>query len=183
MDFIALDLETVGLMTNSNGGHITQIALSKYNSTNKTVEVILDKLIHSSYVQVPPHIEALTGISTKMIRESPYELDAVMDELLAAISNIPVVIHNAAFDTLQLNDVLIVKDLSVIQDYTKIYCSLQYFRKNGLAQSNKLSDLVSHYGLDCGGFHNAASDTYALCKLIEHIDPQVFFTPQNLYFL
>jgi DNA polymerase III subunit epsilon len=180
-EFFALDIETTGLNNVMNGGHITQIAVSKYDVGTMEVSVVFDRIIHSDSKVVPYEIEVLTGISTVMLRNSQHRLRETLLDLMSMIKGKYVVIHNANFDSAHINLAMMLFTLNVISDYAHIYCSLQYFRKMDIPNGNKLENLVSHYGIDVQGYHNAAVDTMALCKLIAKVGVDDFFQPKNAF--
>jgi DNA polymerase III epsilon subunit-like protein len=181
MDYFSLDLETSGLKTSSQGGLITQVAICKY-SEDSSHTIVYDEIIHSQNGIIPHKIEVLTGITTEKIRQSKKSLQSALVEITDLIRGYPVVIHNAMFDTSQLNDCLMMRDLSVIQDYCDVYCSLKYCREWGIFQDNKLETIASYFDIQSEGYHNAAFDTLVLSKIVEKIGIDRFFCADNLYF-
>jgi DNA polymerase III epsilon subunit-like protein len=181
MDYFSLDLETSGLKTCSQGGFITQIALCKYSESSSHT-IVYDEIIHSKNGIIPHEIEVLTGITTEMVRKSEKTLQIALVEITNLLLGSRVVIHNALFDTNQLNDCLMMRDLSVIQDYCDVYCSLKYCREWGIFKDNKLETIASHFNIQSEGYHNAAFDTLVLSKVIEKIGIDRFFCADNLYF-
>ncbi|WP_082536507.1 MULTISPECIES: PolC-type DNA polymerase III [unclassified Roseateles] len=94
METIAvIDFETTGLGPTS-GGRATEIAAVLVRAG-----VIVDAWasLMNSGAWVPPHIQALTGISNQMLTDAP-DSASVMRELARFTQGCPLVAHNAAFD-------------------------------------------------------------------------------------
>jgi DNA polymerase-3 subunit epsilon len=94
METIAVvDFETTGLGPTS-GGRATEIAAVLVRGG--AVVDAWSSLMNSG-AWVPPHIQALTGISNAMLASAP-ESAEVMRELARFTAGCPLVAHNAAFD-------------------------------------------------------------------------------------
>lgn len=94
METIAVvDFETTGLGPTS-GGRATEIAAVRVRG-GEVVEA-WSSLMNSG-AWVPPHIQALTGISNEMLADAP-DSAQVMRELARFTAGCPLVAHNAAFD-------------------------------------------------------------------------------------
>ena len=90
---IVIDFETTGISP-EHGARATEVA----------AVLISDGRIVGRYqslmnagVPIPPFIEALTGISNRMVRQAP-SAASVMTQLADFIGDITLVAHNAAFD-------------------------------------------------------------------------------------
>lgn len=88
-----IDFETTGLGA-TTGGRATEIA----------AVLVRDGLVVDAFASlmnsgawVPPHIQALTGISNAMLASAP-DSATVMRELARFTAGCPLVAHNAAFD-------------------------------------------------------------------------------------
>lgn len=88
-----IDFETTGLGPTS-GGRATEVAAVLVRDG-----VVVDAWasLMNSGAWVPPHIQALTGISNEMLATAPAS-SQVMQELARFTSGCPLVAHNAAFD-------------------------------------------------------------------------------------
>ena len=88
-----IDFETTGLGPTS-GGRATEVAAVLVRDG-----VVVDAWasLMNSGAWVPPHIQALTGISNEMLATAPGS-SQVMQELARFTSGCPLVAHNAAFD-------------------------------------------------------------------------------------
>lgn len=94
METIAvIDFETTGLGPTS-GGRATEIAAVLVRGG-----AIVDRFasLMNSGAWVPPHIQALTGISNEMLADAP-DSAGVMRELARFTAGCPLVAHNASFD-------------------------------------------------------------------------------------
>ena len=88
-----IDFETTGISPGQQG-RATEIAAVLVEDGH--IVARYQSLMHAG-VSVPPFIEALTGISTRMLREAPPAAQ-VMREVAAFVGDTPLVAHNAAFD-------------------------------------------------------------------------------------
>lgn len=88
-----IDFETTGLGA-TTGGRATEIAAVLVRGG-----VVVDAFasLMNSGAWVPPHIQALTGISNAMLAGAP-DSTTVMRELARFTAGCPLVAHNAAFD-------------------------------------------------------------------------------------
>lgn len=94
METIAVvDFETTGLGPTS-GGRATEIAAVLVRG-GEVVDAWSSLMNSGSWV--PPHIQALTGITNAMLADAP-DATQVMHELARFTAGCPLVAHNAAFD-------------------------------------------------------------------------------------
>lgn len=107
-------------------------------------------------VRIPAYIEALTGISNAMIRTAPSAQD-VMRAVSDFVGGIPIVAHNAAFDSKFWDAELARIQRSRKQDFI---CSLLLSRRIfPLAPSHKLGALIEYACLPVAGrYHRALAD-------------------------
>ncbi|MCY7343674.1 MAG: DEDD exonuclease domain-containing protein [Pseudonocardia sp.] len=91
--FVVLDLETTGGSANADA--ITEIGAVKVRGGEQLAE--LGTLVDPG-TGVPPHIVALTGITTAMIADAP-RVEVVLPTLLRFLAGTVLVAHNAPFDT------------------------------------------------------------------------------------
>lgn len=88
-----IDFETTGLSP-AAGARATEIALVRLEAGR--IRGRFHSLMNAG-VPVPPFIQALTGISTAMVRRAPPAAE-VMAAAVNFIGDLPLVAHNAAFD-------------------------------------------------------------------------------------
>lgn len=150
METIAIiDFETTGLSP-AMGDRATEVAV-----------VIVDggeivgryQSLMNAGVRIPPFIEALTGISNAMIREAPAAAE-VMRALAEFVGDIPLVAHNASFDSKFLDAEWLRINQKRQQEFA---CSMLLARRiYPAAPDHKLGTLVRHLGLPSAARHHRA---------------------------
>lgn len=147
-----IDFETTG-MSPDMGDRTTEVG----------VVIVEDGEIAGHYqslmnggVRIPAFIEALTGISTAMIRKAP-PAEAVMAELAEFVGDLPLVAHNASFDSKFLDAEWARIGHRRRQEFA---CSMLLARRiYPAAPNHKLGSLVCHLGLpDTARHHRALAD-------------------------
>ena len=160
---VVIDFETTGLSPNL-GDRATEVAaviidgnqiVGKYQS------------LMNAGVAIPSFIQQLTGISIAMIRKAP-PCQKVMRELADFIGDIPLLAHNAAFDTKFLD-----AEWSRIhyQRRQPFACSMLLARRlYPHFPDHKLGTLVRHLKLPTTGeYHRALADAEMTASLfIKH---------------
>src|SRR5690349_11917344 len=99
-DFVAFDLETTGLERGED--EIVEIGAARVLDG-----VITDRLARlvKPGKALPPLVESLTGITAAMLEEAG-DLKAALEEFCAFAGDLPLVAHNADFDTTFLQEAL-----------------------------------------------------------------------------
>jgi len=106
-----------------------------------------------SGAHIPPFVERLTGISNAMIREAPPAAE-VMQALAAFVGDIPLVAHNASFDSKFLDAEWSRISLRRRQAFA---CSMLLARRiYPAARDHKLGTLVRHLALPSAARHHRA---------------------------
>ena len=157
---VVIDFETTGLSPNL-GDRATEVA---------AVIIDGDKIVGkyqslmNAGVAIPSFIQQLTGISNAMIRKAP-PCQKVMQELADFIGDIPLLAHNAAFDTKFLD-----AEWSRIhyQRRQPFACSMLLARRlYPHFPDHKLGTLVRHLKLPTTGeYHRALADAEMTASLI-----------------
>ncbi|MDO8891891.1 MAG: 3'-5' exonuclease [Sulfurimicrobium sp.] len=144
-----IDFETTGLSP-AMGDRATEVAVVIVEDGK-----ILDRYqsLMNSGVRIPAFIESLTGISNAMIRKAPPAAE-VMAALAAFVGDVPLVAHNAAFDSKFLD----AEWLRIRQQRRQEFaCSLLLARRvYPAAPDHKLGTLVRHLGLPSAARHHRA---------------------------
>lgn len=157
---VVIDFETTGLSPGL-GDRATEVA----------AVIIDDHKIIDSYqslmnagVAIPSYIQQLTGISNAMIRKAP-SCQQVMRELADFVGDMPLVAHNASFDTKFLD-----------AEWARIHyerrqtfaCSMLLSRRiYPHIPDHKLGTLVRHLKLPTTGkYHRALADAEMTASLI-----------------
>jgi len=155
-----IDFETTG-MTPAQGARATEIGVAVLEDGQ-----IVDRyqsLINAG-VWIPPFIEELTGISNAMIRRAP-SADQVMREVAGFVGEMPLVAHNAAFDSKFWD-----AELSRIgrRRHQEFACSMLLARRVfPEAPSHKLGSLIAYADLPVTGqFHRALADAEMTAHLV-----------------
>jgi DNA polymerase-3 subunit epsilon len=144
-----IDFETTGLSPDT-GGRATEVG----------VVIVADGIIVDRYqslmnagVHIPAFIEDLTGISNAMIRKAP-PVAEVMSALAEFVGEVPLVAHNASFDSKFLDAEWLRIDRQRSQEFA---CSLLLARRIYPAAPNfKLGTLVRHLALPSAVRHHRA---------------------------
>ena len=150
METVAIiDFETTGLSP-AMGDRATEVAVVMV-ADGKIVDRHQSLMNAGAYI--PPFIESLTGISNAMIRQAP-PVAQVMRELAGFVGDVPLVAHNASFDSKFLD-----AEWAEInrQRQQQFACSLLLARRIYPASpDHKLGTLVRHLGLPSAARHHRA---------------------------
>ncbi len=147
-----IDFETTGISPDM-GDRATEVAVVVIAGGE-----IIDRYqsLMNAGVRIPPFIEALTGISTAMIRKAPPAAE-VMAGLADFVGDLPLVAHNASFDSKFLDAEWARINHRRRQEFA---CSMLLARRiYPAAPNHKLGSLVAHLGLpDTARHHRALAD-------------------------
>jgi DNA polymerase-3 subunit epsilon len=162
-----IDFETTG-MSPAQGDRATEIAAVIVDG-GRVVDHY--QSLMNCGVRVPPFITALTGISDAMLREAPPAAQ-VMREVADFVGDVPLVAHNAAFDSKFWDAELGRIGRQRRQDFV---CSLLLSRRVfPLAPSHKLGALVDYAGLPVAGrYHRALADAQMTASLLLRIEQEL----------
>ena len=150
METIAvIDFETTGLSP-AMGDRATEVAVVIVDNGK-----IVDRYqsLMDTGARIPAFIEALTGISNAMIRKAPPATE-VMCALAEFVGNVPLVAHNASFDSKFLDAEWLRINQRRQQEFA---CSMLLARRiYPAAPDHKLGTLVRHLGLPSAARHHRA---------------------------
>jgi len=144
-----IDFETTGLSPDM-GDRATEVAVVVVDDG-----VIVDRYhsLMNAGVRIPVFIEALTGISNAMISKAPPSVE-VMSALAEFVGELPMVAHNASFDSKFLDAEWMRINRRRQQEFA---CSMLLARRiYPFAPNHKLGSLVSHLGLPSAARHHRA---------------------------
>ena len=162
-----IDFETTGLSP-AQGDRATEIAAVILEGGR-----VVDRYqsLMNAGVRVPAHIEALTGISTAMLREAPPAAD-VMRAVADFVGDSPLVAHNAAFDSRFWDAELARISRKRRQEFA---CSLLLARRlMPQAPSHKLGALVEFARLPVAGrYHRALADAEMAASLLLRLEDEL----------
>ena len=172
-EYISFDLETTGL--NPEKDQITEIAACRFVNGEFTEEYTT--LINPG-IPIPKNITALTGISNKMVEESP-SINDVLPEFLEFVGSTPLVAQNINFDYS-----FITKNLSTersplldnpLYDTLSLARGFIYFHN-----SFNLGSLCDYYGIKIENAHRAGTDALCTGKLFAYLIQETLSKPLTL---
>ena len=162
-----IDFETTGLSP-AQGDRATEIAAVIVEGGR-----VVDRYqsLMNAGVRIPPHIEALTGITNAMVRSAPLAGE-VMRDVSDFVGDMPIVAHNASFDAKFWDAELARIQRSRKQDFV---CSLLLSRRLlPLAPSHKLGVLVEYAKLPVAGrYHRALADAEMAASLLLRLEDEL----------
>ena len=150
METVAIiDFETTGLSPDM-GDRATEVA-AVILADGKIVDRY--QSLMNTGARIPAFIEALTGISNAMIRQAPPAAE-VMKALAEFVGEVPLVAHNASFDSKFLDAEWLRINWRRRQEFA---CSMLLARRiYPAAPDHKLGTLVRHLGLPSAARHHRA---------------------------
>ena len=168
MELVAvIDFETTGLSP-AQGDRATEIAAVLLREGQ-----VVDhyQSLMNCGVAIPSYIEQLTGISTAMVRQAPPAAE-VMREVADFVGSVPLVAHNASFDSKFWDAELARIDRRRPQQFA---CSLLLARRLlPQAPSHKLGVLVDFARLPVAGrAHRALADAQMAASLLSHLENEL----------
>lgn len=172
-EYISFDLETTGL--NPDKDQITEIAACRFVNGEFTEEYTT--LINPG-IPIPKNITTLTGISNKMVEESP-SINDVLPEFLEFVGSTPLVAQNINFDYS-----FITKNLSTersplldnpLYDTLSLARGFIYFHN-----SFNLGSLCDYYGIKIENAHRAGADALCTGKLFAYLIQETLSKPLTL---
>ena len=157
--FVALDLETTGLDFEKD--EIIEVALVRFENGVEGESV--DYLVKPVNAQLRPFIENLTGIYNADI-ENAEPFAAIAEKIYSFIGDLPIVAHNAMFDSKFLKQTFAKVGISL--DNHPVWDSLTVSR---IAYQNvpnhRLDTLVQELGIERSRAHRALPDAVACGEL------------------
>ena len=159
-----IDFETTGLSP-GQGDRATEIA-AVIMQDGKVVDRY--QSLMNAGVRIPQFITELTGITDAMVRKAPVAAD-VMREVANFVGDMPLVAHNASFDSKFWD-----AELGRIRQKRRqeFACSMLVARRVfPQASSHKLGALVEYANLPVTGrYHRALADAEMAASLLAHMD-------------
>ena len=172
-EYISFDLETTGL--NPEKDKITEIAASRF--VNGEFSEQFTTLINPE-IPIPKNISALTGITNKMVENSPI-INDVLPDLIEFIGSTPLVAQNINFDYSFINNNLSTTDSPLsenpLYDTLSLARGFIYFHN-----SFSLGSLCDYYGIKIENAHRAGTDALCTGKLFAYLIQEVLSKPLTL---
>ena len=141
--FITLDTETTGLK-HKEGDRVIEIGAIEFDGSLPTGRTF-HMYINPGRRKVDPDAFAVHNISDEFLRDKP-DMKSVMPLFLDFIGDLPLVIHNAPFDTGFLNNELELLKMEKLRN--RIIDSLDIARRLYPMSRNNLDSLCQRFGID-----------------------------------
>ena len=157
--FVAIDLETTGLDFEKD--EIIEVALVRFE--NGVERESVDYLVKPTSVALRPFIESLTGISNADL-ENAEPFAAVAQKIYSFIGDLPIVAHNAMFDSKFLKQTF--AKVGIPFENHPVWDSLTVSRivyQN--VPNHRLDTLVQELGIERSRAHRALPDAIACGEL------------------
>lgn len=157
--YAVIDIETTGLMPEKH--RIIEIAALTVCGSEVTGEFCT---LVKTPLSIPNHIEKLTGISNNMMQRKGIDISDALIELFQFVGDLPIIMHNADFDTEFLKDACARSSLKWPNN--TIIDTLKLSRRKGVNASNyKLETLANYFGIAKESHHRALNDCW-ITKLV-----------------
>jgi len=158
---VAIDLETTGLSPLMD--HIIEVAAIKVRKGKTSVFQTLIK----PPCNIPEETIKFHGITDKDVENSP-KISDVLPKLISFLEDLPIIAHNAKFDSGFLTFALHKNELK--SPNCPVYCTVKAARKVIKDVENyKLSHLSKALNIPLENHHRAFDDTLACLYLFNHI--------------
>ncbi|ANU27722.1 PolC-type DNA polymerase III [Planococcus versutus] len=157
-NYVVLDFETTGLRAGSD--KIIQIGAVKYMNHERK---------ETMYVMVNPQcsisntITRITGITNRDVESAPV-IEEIAHELIAFISGLPIIAHNAPFD---MGFLYALEDITPIPEYTVIDTVRLARRAITQTPNHKLTTLTAFLKLEHNA-HDALGDCLATAAIYQY---------------
>ena len=156
-NFIALDLETTGL--DAEKDEIINIALVRFE--NGSIAASIDFLVKPQK-EVPAFVYYLTGIARNEINEAK-SFKEIAPQILEFINGLPLVAHNASFDSKIF--MLALSRNGLKNKEFVFWDSLAIAQAAWTFESHKLVNLIKQLNIEVSASHRALPDAEACGKV------------------
>lgn len=161
--YIVVDVETTGL---SAADHEI-IEIGAIMVKERKIEAKFQALVKPTR-NIPPAIEALTGLSDIMLEQEGKELSEVLPEFLAFVTDLPVVSHNSDFDFAFLRSACKRCDLPLFSN--RCVDTLALARRLVSDVKNfKMATLLDYFGIEVNTIHRSIEDCLMTKELYEKL--------------
>lgn len=162
---VFVDLETTGMLAAEE--RITEIGLVELDQGEFAGS--WSQLVNPEK-DIPPFIEALTGISNDMVQQAP-TFGELAPELYRRLEGRLLIAHNARFDCGFLKSEFARAGLSY---EPQVLCTVKLSRKLFPEQRrHNLDSLIERHGLTCSARHRALGDAEVLWHFIRKIQAEL----------
>jgi len=161
--YVVVDVETTGLSAAEH--EIIEIGAIKVKE--RQIEAKFQALVKPKG-NIPPSIEALTGLSNIMLEREGKNLAEVLPEFLAFTADLPVVSHNADFDFGFLRSACKRCDLPLFSNRCVDTLALARRLVDGV-KNFKMATLLDYFGIEVNNMHRSIEDCLVTNKLYEKL--------------
>ena len=156
-EFVVFDIETTGLSVANCG--ITEIGAVKIADGEITDRF---NILINPEMPIPENIVELTGITEEMVKDAPVIAEA-LPQFLDFIGDLPLIAHNANFDTSFIRAAAEKLHLPFQNPYLDTVALSRY--ANPDLKKHKLDILAEHYNLGDFNHHRACDDAEMLAHI------------------
>ncbi len=157
--YVVLDFETTGFSAELD--RVIEVGAVKV--INGTITDHFQTFVNPE-MPIPFSVTRITGITDSMVKSAPRAL-TVMKELKAFIGSLPVLAHNASFDSRFFSSEMRRNGISAPNEF---FCSMLLARRIlPELSSYKLEDICAHYGISNDNAHRALSDVIATFEVFK----------------
>ncbi len=155
--FIVFDIETTGLYTAKD--RITEIGAVKVEGGKITDR--FNTFVNPG-IPIPEFITKLTGINDAMVADAP-EIGQALDDFLRFTGDLPVVAHNASFDTGFIRHFA----RQCGREFNNVIIDTLQFSRNLFPElkKHKLDVVAKHLGIKLENHHRAVDDAKATAEI------------------
>ena len=151
----AIDFETTGLAA-QRGDRVCEVGIVV--AQGERAEVRMSSFVNPGR-QLSPKTKELTGIDERELEDAP-DIQSLLPQILRTIGDLPLVMHNAPFDTYFLRDAVNSAGQSMPQNLVADTLLMARFLDRN-REGNSLRQTADRYGIPRGRSHRAADDARA----------------------
>jgi len=151
----ALDFETTGLAA-QRGDRVCEVGIIVAHG--EQAEVRMSSFVNPGRA-LSPRTKELTGIDERELADAP-DIESLLPQILRAIGDLPLVMHNAPFDTHFLRVAVNNAGLAMPQNLVADTLLMARFLDRN-REGNSLRQTAERYGIPRGRSHRAADDARA----------------------
>jgi DNA polymerase-3 subunit epsilon len=161
----ALDFETTGLAA-QRGDRVCEVGIVV--AQGERAEVRMSSFVNPGRA-LSPRTRELTGIDDRELEDAP-DIESLLPQILRSIGDLPLVMHNAPFDTHFLRAAVNSAGLAMPQNLVADTLLMARFLDRN-REGNSLRQTAERYGIRRGRSHRAADDALATALAFHALVP------------